>query len=56
MLGSVSVNDSLTGPRCKNGTRECRENRNKRSPAQCGMFGGDTFSIHLKVMAYPKVV
>ena len=39
MLGSVSVNHSLTGPSCKNG----------------GMFGGNTVPIHLKVMLTPRL-
>ena len=34
MLGSVSVNHSLTVPRCKNGTSKCGEDRNQStSPA-----------------------
>ena len=53
MLGSVSVNHSLTRPRCKNGTGEYGEDRIMR-PALCGMFGGNTVPIHLKVMAYTK--
>ena len=55
MLGSVSVNHSLTVPKCKNGTSECGEDRNQRVPAPCGMFGGTTVLIHLKAMAYTKV-
>ena len=38
-LGSVSVNHSLTGPKCQNGTSKCSEERNQRAPALCGMFG-----------------
>ena len=54
MLGSVSVNHSLTHQGVKmvpvnvGRTRLC-------APAMAGMFGGDTLSIHLKVMAYTKV-
>ena len=54
-LGSVLVNHSLTGQRCKNGTNECGKDRNKRSPTLCGVFGGDTIPIDLKVMAHTKV-
>ena len=55
MLGSVSVNHSLTMPGCKNGTSKCGEDKNQRAPSLHGMFGGATVSIQLKVMAYTKV-
>ena len=54
MLGNVSINHSLTGPRCKNCTRECGEDR-IMVLALCGMFGSNTVPINLKVMAYAKV-
>ena len=53
-FGSVSLNHSLTVPRCKNDTGECGEDRNQRLSALHGMFGGTTVPIHLKVMAYIK--
>ena len=55
MLGSVSVNHSLTRPRCKIGTSKCGVDRNQGVPSLCGMFGGNTVPIHLNVMAYTKV-